>query len=104
MTAIELSRASAKLQRNCRTSPYLTYHEITEGESKYLYGISRRQFKEHLRCVQRLATVNCSGPNLLHITFDDVKQVWSRAVHGCKSLHTAKMLLKLTSRNSIKIF
>jgi len=71
MTAIELSRASDKLQRNCRTSPYLTYHEITEGESKYLYGISRRQFKEHLRCVQRLATVNCSGPNLLHITFDD---------------------------------
>ncbi len=71
MAAIGLGSASNKLQRNCRTSPYLAYHEITEAESEYLYGISRRQFKEHLRCVQRLATVNRSGSNLLHITFDD---------------------------------
>jgi peptidoglycan/xylan/chitin deacetylase (PgdA/CDA1 family) len=71
MAAIELGRASNKLQRNCRTSPYLAYHEITEAESGYLYGISTRQFQEHLRCVQRLATMNRSGSNLLHITFDD---------------------------------
>lgn len=71
MAAIELGRGPNKLQRNCRTSPYLAYHEITEAEPEYLYGISRRQFKEHLRCVQRLATVNRSGSNLLHITFDD---------------------------------
>ena len=71
MAAIELGRASNKLQRNCRTSPYLAYHEITEAESEYLYGISKRQFMEHLRWVQRLATVNRSGSNLLHITFDD---------------------------------
>jgi len=71
MAAIDLGRASNKLQRNCRTSPYLAYHEITEAESEYLYGISKRQFMEHLRWVQRLATVNRSGSNLLHITFDD---------------------------------
>jgi peptidoglycan/xylan/chitin deacetylase (PgdA/CDA1 family) len=71
MAAIELGRASNKLQPNCRTSPYLAYHEITEAESEYLYGISRGQFKEHLCCVQRLATANRSGSTLLHITFDD---------------------------------
>src|ERR1700687_382329 len=71
MAAIELGRASNKLQHNCRTSPYLTYHEITEAKSEYLYGISRGQFKEHLRCVQRVATVNRSGSTLPYITFDD---------------------------------
>jgi len=71
MAAIELGRASNKLQRNCRTSPYLAYHEITEAESGYLYGISTRQFREHLQCVQRLATMHRSASNLLPITFDD---------------------------------
>lgn len=71
MTTIELGRACNKLQRNCRASPYLAYHEIMEGESEYLYGISKGQFKEHLRCVQRIATVNNSGSNLLYVTFDD---------------------------------
>jgi peptidoglycan/xylan/chitin deacetylase (PgdA/CDA1 family) len=69
MAAIELGRASNKLQRNCRTSPYLAYHEITEGESGYLYGTSTRQFREHLHCVQRIATINRSETN--YITFDD---------------------------------
>lgn len=70
MAAIDLGRASNKLQRNCRMSPYLAYHEITAAKSGYLYGISTRQFKEHLRCVQRLTTMSRSRSNF-HITFDD---------------------------------
>lgn len=69
MAAIDLGRASNKLQRNCRTSPYLAYHEITETEPGYLYGTSTRQLREHLRCVQRIATINRSETN--SITFDD---------------------------------
>jgi peptidoglycan/xylan/chitin deacetylase (PgdA/CDA1 family) len=69
MAAIGLDRDLNKLQRNCWTSPYLAYHEITEAEPGYLYGISTSQFKEHLRCVQRLATMNRSRTN--YITFDD---------------------------------
>jgi peptidoglycan/xylan/chitin deacetylase (PgdA/CDA1 family) len=69
MAAMGLGRDLNKLQRNCWTSPYLAYHEITEAEPGYLYGISTNQFREHLRCVQRLATMNRSMTN--HITFDD---------------------------------
>lgn len=69
MGAIGLGRASNKQQGNCRTSPYLAYHEITEAEPGYLYGISTCQFREHLCCVRRLAAMNLGGAN--YITFDD---------------------------------
>lgn len=69
MAATRLDRDLDKSQRNCRTSPYLAYHEVTEAETGYLYGVSISQFREQLRCVQRLAAMNRSRANC--ITFDD---------------------------------
>lgn len=68
MTAeIKLGPGLNEFQSNW-LSPCLAYHEITEHDSVYLYGVSASQFNEHLR---RLATVGRSGSSTARITFDD---------------------------------
>lgn len=71
MVAIGLSPGLNALEPNCRSSPYLAYHEITKAEPAYLYGTSAGQFREHLRCVQRLAALKHSRSSVLRITLDD---------------------------------
>ena len=51
-------------------SPVLTYHEIAERPSRYIYSASSRQFEEHLRLFLEM---NLLSSSKIVVTFDDGK-------------------------------
>src|SRR5271157_1260422 len=71
MTASVPNGETIGVRRKTLAPSGLTYHEISDETSKYLYGVSTAQFLAHIRCVQEDVSAASLQESSSHITFDD---------------------------------